>query len=535
MGKPHRAAVVGILMSLSMLLAACAPAGDDGTDPQATSTTAAGTESQTISFQLYQRATHMSPLHSVQGADHFAAFTQFLSLITFVDGEYVERLAESWETEDNQHYTFVLNEAQWSDGTPITSDDVKFSLERYLNPQAASVWAGYLSGIEGSADLAEGATELSGFEAIDDKTFEITLSDPNPAFLANLTEIGIIPKSVYESVPADQMNGHALFYEPTVGSGAYLFSKWIDDDTLEFVKNPNALYQAQADRLILKYLSGDVAVAQVQTGEVDIAEVPATEVDELASAGIKTITHPGTRVMTLHTSMPSGKLADRRVRQAIMYAIDREAIIDSVLAGKGRTVGSMMFQPDWAQSPDQNDYAYDPEKAKELLAEADWDASTEVNLDIVPGQADRDAVVRIIVGQLQEAGINAVIRQHQAADLTNYVNNYELDLLITPYTQTVPEPSGLNSRLMCATRTPNGPNITGYCNEDLDRLLLEGAAAVEQDQRAEIYQEVTKILNEEVVQFPLYVADLNAATTETIQGYDNRVWPPTAIADHWSK
>lgn len=552
MGKTRKAAVVGILASLSMLLGACAPASDGGPtnntpDPTAGGNTtqpgnsggsepAGGGESQTISFQLYQQATQLDPFHMMHGADQAAAAAQFLPMLTFVDGEYVPRLAEKWETDDNKTFTFTLADAVWSDDAPITGDDVKFTFERLIDPKVGSPHAGYVNMIDGSAALQDGsATEVSGIEVVDPKTVKVTLTDPNPAFLANLTELPIAPKHVYESIPQDALAGHALFREPEVASAAYMFSKWLDDDTIEYVKNPKALYPAKVDRLILKYLTGDVAVAQLQTGEIDIAEIPATEVDDLKSKGVKIITHEGNSVMTLHNSLPSGKLEDTRVRQAIMYAIDREAIIDSVLAGKGRVAHTMMFQPEWAQSPDQNDYAYNPDKARELLAEANWDANTEVFLEIIPGQADRDAVFNIIVGQLNEVGIKAVIRQHQAADLTNFVNNYELDLLISPYTQTVPEPAGLNSRLMCATRIPDGPNIAGWCNEELDQWLTEGAATVDEAERTEIYQKVTKYLNEEVVQFPLYVADLNSGTSETIEGFDNRVWPVTAIADHWSK
>ncbi|WP_408647107.1 ABC transporter substrate-binding protein [Tessaracoccus coleopterorum] len=266
--------------------------------------------------------------------------------------------------------------------------------------------------------------------------------------------------------------------------------------------NPEAFFPAQADTLILKFLTGDVATAQLQTGELDIAEVAATDVAALEAEGVKIISVPGNKVMALHNSIPSGKLDDVRVRQAIMYAIDREAIIDSILAGKGRLADSMMFQPDWAQSPDMNPYEYDPEKARQLLKEANWDAKTELNLDIVPGQADRDAVFRIIVGQLQEVGINAVIRNHQSADLTTFVNNFELDLLISPYTQTVPEPAALAARLTCDSKIPNGSNITGYCNEKVDKLFAEAVTKVDDADRAPIYQEINKILNEELPNFP---------------------------------
>lgn len=541
MGVPRKLSFFAVAASAALLLGACAPAGQEPPAPtqsQAPGETAAPapSEPKTISAQLYQKPNNLDPIHALHAADQAAAAANFLPVLTFVDGQYVGRVAKSWDSPDNQHFTFVLNDVKWSDGTDLTAEDVAFSFLLYLHPDVASNWGSYVSSIDGAAALKAGeAKELTGVKVIDPKTLEVTLSSPNPNFLAFLTEIAVVPKSVYGEIAFDKLNGAPEFREPPIGSGAYVFSKWINDDTIEYVPNPHAFFPPKADKLILKFLTGDVAQAQLQTGEIDIAEVASTDVQAMADRGVTIVSHPGNKVMALHTSLPSGKLADKRVRQAIMYAIDRPAIIDSILAGKGRTADSMMFQPDWAQHPDQNDYAYNPDRARELLAEAKWDATTEVYLDVVPGQADRDAVFRIIVGQLQEVGMNAVIRNHQAADLTNYVNNFELDLLISPYTQTVPEPAALSARLTCAAKIPNGANITGFCNERVDELFDLGNRETDPAKRAEIYQELNLILNDELPNYPLYVADLNFGTSPTITGFDPRVFPPTAIADQWGK
>lgn len=541
MRKFTKIAVVGLLAP-AFILAACSPAGEtaDPTTPKPGSSseaTAGGESTATdIKFQLYQKPTGFNPFVSTGGADLQIIALQFLPLVSFMDGEYIPRLAKSWESDDAQNFTIVLNDAQWSDGEPITADDVAFTLNTQADPKTASVTAGPLGVIDGWAAMADGsATELSGVTVVDEKTLEIKLTDPSLAFLVALTEVFVLPEHIYGEIPKEQMMGNELFREPPVGSGAYMFSNWVSDDNIEYVANDKALYKAQVPKLYAKYLDGDVAIAQLKTGEVDIAEVPVAEAQQLADEGMKIVTNDGNKVMTLWTSLSTGKLEDKRARQAILYAIDRQAIIDSVLGGQGRTTDTVMFIPDWTQNDDAPDYSYDPEKAKALLAEANWDSSTEVRLDIIPGQPDRDAVFNIVVGQLQEVGINAVISQHQPAELTALVNEGNLDLLISPLTMVVPEPASLNVRWLCSQAKPGGVNITRYCNPELDELLLKGAAETDQSKRPEIYQEINGILAEDVPQFPLYVANLTSGTTDTVTGFDNRVWPSTAIADMWTK
>lgn len=540
-------AIVGLLAP-AFILAACSPAGEpttpdgstateaEGSDPTGDATAGDTSTASDISFQLYQKPTGFSPFHSNAGADMHIMGLQFLPALTFVEDEFVPRLAESWESDDAQHFTFVLNDAQWSDGEPITANDFAYTLNTHADPNTASINTGALSPIEGFDAVLDGSAEtVSGITVKDEKTLEITLAEPSMAFVASLVEVFILPEHIYSEIPNDKLMGHELMREPPVGSGPYMFSKWISDDHIEYVANDNALYEAQLPKLYTKFLDGDIAIAQLQTGEVDIAEVPVAEAAALADEGMKIISHEGNKVMTLWTALPSGKLEDKLVRQAIMHAIDRQAIVDSVLGGEGRTVDTVMFQPDWAQNDDAPDYSYDPEKAKALLAEANWDADVEISLDIIPGQPDRDAVFNIVVGQLNDVGIKAVITQHQPAELTELVNTGGIELLISPLTMPVPEPATLNPRWLCEQAKVGGVNITRYCNPELDELLMQGASETDESKRPAIYQEINGILAEEMPNFPLYVANLTSGTTETVEGFDNRVWPATVIADRWTK
>lgn len=521
-----------MLAALAIPIAGCSQAGG-GSEQQTAS-------SGQISFQLYLQASAFSPFTALTGGDSLVSLLQFQPLLAVTKNDYVPRVAEKWDVStDATKYTFHLRGASWSDGKPVTAKDVAFSLEATADPKTASVWAGAMIPIKGAAEFQAGtADHISGVATPDDKTVEITLTKPHAGFLANLVQVGIVPEHVYGAIGRDQFKGNEAFRTPKVGSGPYVFSKWVDDDTIEFAANPRFWTPVPARTLVAKFLTGDAALAQLQTGEVDIAQLPAAEVAPTKDDGKITVAQaPGPGVMTLHTALKNGKLADKRVRQAILHAIDRESIVEKVLSGQGEVTDTALFAPDWVLPPDMVNYGYDPEKAKKLLAEAGWKAETKVRLDINPGQADRDAVMNIVQGQLQAVGINAEVNPLQPAQVADVVKKNEFDLMITMLNQ-IPqiEPAAINVRVRCDQVAPAGVNITGYCNEKLDALLDEGMATTDQAKREESYQEANRIINDEVPILPLYVPTANYGVTKRISGFDPTVHPALAliVAEQWT-
>ncbi|GAB3622296.1 ABC transporter substrate-binding protein [Mariniluteicoccus endophyticus] len=521
--------------ALLLALPACAPAGESGSKAGQ----GQGDGAKNFSFYLYQKASGINPYDAGGGADATVVHLQFQPLLTWVDGKFEGRLAESWEfAPDGKSFTFKLKDARWSDDRPITAPDLKWALEAHLDKKTGSYISGYLLAVKGAKAFRDGAAQqVEGITAPDEKTLRIELENANVGFPALLTEAALAPKHVYESLPRDQWKGNAAFREPKVGSGPYLFSRWVSDDQIEFVANPAYNPKPKLAKVYAKYLSGDLAASQVSTGELDAAEIPAVDVKSMMNdKNVKIVQKPGNKVMALHTSFgDAGKLKDRRVRQAIMYAIDRQGLVDSVLGGNGKVVNAYMFAPEWAVAGGANPYGRDVDKAKALLKEAGWDPSIEVNLDIVPGQADRDAVMRIVHGNLNEAGIKAKITTHSAAEINKSVSTGGFDLLISPLTMAVPEPSLLSTRVTCAQAAPAGPNIARYCNPELDKLMAEGQTTSDQSKRAETYQKAYRILNEDVMNFPLYSATLNWGTGVSVQGIDPAANPITATAATWSK
>lgn len=535
LGRRKELLVAG-LAGLALLATACSGGGDEpgngssgqeGDDPSG---------SRDVKVQLYQAPTEFNPLISSFGPNHLIEELHWDSLLSVTaDSEYGPRLAESWEvSEDGKTWTFHLREdVKWSDGEPFTSEDVLFTYNLYANPATGSANVGKFANVQGAAEVAEGAADaVSGFTAPDEHTFVIELVEPNGALLIELVQpiLFILPEHVVSEFPLEGLSENPFFREPTVGIGPYVFERWVTDDQVELHANPEYRTELGLDRVFAQYLTTDVATAQLETGEIDYAQVAAPDVARVEGLdGVTMHRTEGPGVMALHTAMDSGKLADKRVRQAIMYAIDRESLVEEALAGEGKVVDTLVHGPDWAVPDDLTHYEYNPEKARDLLAEAGWDESTVVNLDIVPGQRDRDTTMTIVAGQLQEVGINAKVKQYEAAKLSEAVGNRAFDLLISGYGLFNIEPAAMNARLMC--EQVGGANITAYCNEDLDALLEQGVATTDQAEREAIYADAQRIFNEEVPIFVLYVPNTLAATSDRLQGFELN---PSIVDAFWN-
>ncbi|PZF86685.1 ABC transporter substrate-binding protein [Jiangella anatolica] len=524
------------IAALSVLVLATACSGGGGTTGDDDGGDGDGGNSRDAAVQLYQPPRGFSPLLAPIGPDQLIAQLHWDALVSVTAGsEYGPRLAESWEVSpDGTTWTFHLrDDVVWSDGEPFTADDVVFTYNLYANPATGSAYAGKFATVSGAAALADGSADtVAGFQAPDDTTFVIQLDQPNVALIDELVQptLAVLPEHVVGELPVDGLAENPFFREPTVGIGPYVFQRWVTDDQIEFHANPEYRTELGLDRVFAQHLTTDAAMAQLETGEIDFAQVAAPDVGRVEGIdGVTLHRAEGAGVMALHTAHDSGKLADPRVRQAIMYAIDREAIVEEALAGEAQVVDTLAHGPDWAVPDGLTHYGHDPDKARELLAEAGWDPATEVRIEVVPGQRDRDTTVTIVAAQLQEVGINARVQNYQAAELSASLADRDFDLLISSYGLFTMDPASMNSRLTCATI--GGPNISGYCNEELDRLLAEGIATSDQAERERIYAEAQRIVNEQVPIFVLYVPNTLAATNDRLQGFELN---PSAVDAFWN-
>lgn len=375
----------------------------------------------TLNVYLYQAPQIWSPFVSYHGPDQQVMDLLFPRLVATLP-EISPWLAESWEiSDDGTTFTFNLRQdAVWSDGTPVTAADAKFAFDRLATADASTSHA-LFSNVVGYDDNAAGETDgLAGFRAVDDHTFEIELASANVGFLATLTgqSMYVLPSHVLADIPIEDLAEHEFFLAPSVTAGAFLFDDYQVDQFVQLRANRDFFLGTPGiETLVLRQLTSDVATAQLGTGEVDVAFISATDVDTVRGFDNVTIEGvPGTGFIRMAVDMSDPRFQDKRVRQALHHAIDRQGIVDAVLDGFA-TVVTLPWFVEWAIPNDLPEYEYNPDRARELLEEAGWDFSRSVEIQWIAGTRDRDATVPIVQQQWSEVGVETTIINREVGPL----------------------------------------------------------------------------------------------------------------------
>ena len=485
-------------------------------------TGAGGDDATSANLHLYQKPVHFNPLAPGQGAEQLTMSLVYDGLFTMdPDFEPVPRLAESWDvSEDATTYTFHLREdATWSDGEPITAEDVVFTYNLFADPDVASPNSAPFAGVVGYQEFRDGeAEELEGLVAEDDRTVTITLEEPAPGFLALFgTGYGILPEHVLGDVEPSAIMDHEFFDLPSVSSGPYTMSEFNVDQNVVLEANPEYWTEVGIDTLYLQMLTSDVATAQLATGEIDTVQISPQDLETVEGLdGVDVSSAPSAGFLRMLVNFE--KFEDERIRQGLLKAIDREGIVDGVLGGHGEVLNSTIMTP-WAIPEDLETYDYDPEAAKALLEEAGFDFSEELTVSWIPGTADRDAAVQVVLENLKAIGINVVANQIEAANQLELIENSEYDLMVSGGGNYTPDPTVSANALRCDAVFPAGGNTSLFCDPELDALLEEGAVTADEAEREGIYQDAVRRDNEMVPYLWLYVPDTLWATSDRIEGF----------------
>lgn len=498
------------------MLAGCASSSPDAEGETGDALTSAN-------LYLYQKPVVFNPLAPGQGAEQLTMSLVYNGLFNVgPDFESVPRLAESWDVADDaMTYTFHLRDGlTWSDDEPLTADDVVFTYNLFVNPDVASPNTAPFAAVVGFDEVQDGTADaLEGIVAEDDQTVTISLAEPTPGFLALFgSGYGILPEHILGDVEPSAIMEHEFFKKPTVSSGPYVMTEFNVDQNVVLEANDNYWSEVGIDTLYLQMVTSDVATAQLATGETDVVQISPQDlatVEGLDGVTVSSAPSPG----FLRLLVNFQKFDDERVRQAFLYAIDRQGIIDGVLGGHGETINSTIMTP-WALPDDLEAYEYDPARAQELLEEAGYDFSQELRLSWIPGTADRDAAVAVVLENLKAIGINAVADQMESANQLGMIENAEYDLMVSGGGTYTPDPTVSANALLCDRVFPAGGNTSLFCDEELDTLLNEGAVTADEDERAAIYQDAVRLDNELVPYLWLYVPDTLWATSDRLQGFE---------------
>lgn len=441
-------------------------------------------------------------------------------------------VAESWEeSEDGLVYTYNLrDDVVWHDGEPLTAEDVKWTIELFAHPDAAVTVRTVLplSGIEGYTEFTEGAAdEITGVQVIDDYTVQITLSGVRADFFYGMGGMNLWPKHPFEGMAFADIPTSTLVREDVIGSGPFKMGEFVPDQY--YVLEANEDYfkgRPHLDRLIFRI--GLTTVASwfpgLESGEIQVGNT-VNGLDHERAMANEMLTVVGAPLPGAMSIWPNHQnFEDKRVLQALVHAIDREAIVTGIY-GPGQAFVYDYDNVDpthtWI-SPDVPDYPYDPELAMQLLEEAGWDENRELAF-VTYYQTELD---RNIVAAMQQywaaVGVKVNVEHMDApAWVARVYENSDFDLgygccgISLPYEY---------SRYSCANVPPNGVNGSHYCNEEVDELVPQSIAEPDAEVRKQLWYQISEITIDEMLHMTLFQQDRGHAINSNVCNYQFRQW-----------
>lgn len=525
--KRVKQAISVVAVSSVLLLAACG----GGSNPASSGGSGAGKSGASSSGKTMFLGMVNPPIlfNPINSADVASQFTEKFMFDSFLEMEsplkFVPKLADSFETTDNQTFTIKINKnAKWSDGKPVTAEDAAFTFQLITNPKVETTVGTYLSmfdGVENTGKVKEGQT-LTSVKVIDEKTLEFKTKapvDPNMIKEQLGTKMMILPKHVLEKTDPAALSQDPFMQKPTVTNGPFKFVQYKKDQYVEFEKNPDYYLGApELEKMFIKVMPAPNLVAQLQTGEVHmnvgagIGKIPPQDFDTVKKfENVKTKDEPtiGFQTMMFNTT----KIQDPKVRQAIAYALDRQQIVDKLLKGYGEVVDGPYTSVSPYLDKSLERYSYNTEKAKQMLKEAGWDFNRELTFVVPIGNKVREQSADILTQNLQAAGLKVKVTTYDFPTVMQKAKAGDYELLLMGLTFTLdPELSSLYS----STGTFN---FMKYNNAKVDELLLKGKSEPNSDKRKENYAELQKIWNQDVPLISLYSDnDFNAISKQVTNG-----------------
>ncbi|MDF0597937.1 ABC transporter substrate-binding protein [Psychromarinibacter halotolerans] len=455
------------------------------------------------------------------------AVNDFRILMNIYDGlvryksgtlEVEPALATDWEiSEDGTEYTFNLREGvSFHDGTPFNAEAVVFNFERMLNedhPYADT----------GPFPLAFFFSSVDTVEAVDDLTVKFTLSAPYAPFLSNLA----YPTGLIVSPAAVEQYGADFGRNPS-GTGPFTFAEWRSNEAVVVEGNPDYWGGAPSLQAVIyrPITDANTRVAEMLAGGIDLmVEVPPVALSEFEGDQYSVIEQAGPHVWFLILNAKEGPFADKLVRQAANFAVNKEALVNDVLEGTADVAaGPTPPAFAWAYNDALDPYPYDPEKAKELLAEAGVE-NPSVTFYVTEGGSgmlDPIAMGTAIQADLQAVGFDVTIETYEWNTFLGEVNpglEGKADMAEMAWMTNDPDTLPYLALRTDAFPEAGGFNSGYYSNPEVDELLEKARVSTSQDERAELYKQMQEIVQDDAPW--VFVANWkqNAVTSSAVENF----------------
>lgn len=408
-------------------------------------------------------------------------------------------LAVSWEQPDSRTYVFHLrDDVRFHDGSTLDAADVLYSFRTMT---------------DGTVQTAKGATALAlvdSMEAVDPRTVRFELSEPFAPFLWNLSNIAIIPEGSGEANPS----------RPP-GSGPFILERYDVNSAVVLRRNADYFGDAPLVETAVFRVVPEAVVRglELRKGTVDLVlnELPPDMVEILRNEpGLEVLEAPGNNYQYLAFNLEDPVFSDVRVRQAIAYAVDRDAIIEYLWRGQARPADSVLPPENWAYFDGIRRYPYDPERARALLAEAGHDG-LEFTYKTSQDETGR-LVAAVLQQQFADIGITMSIRSNEFATFFADVLAGNFQMYSLRWIGGNNDPDHFNLVFHSGLVPPNGANRGRYRNAQVDEWIERARREADLETRRALYADVQRVVSEELPYVSLWYPDNVAVYNERIEG-----------------
>ncbi len=434
-------------------------------------------------------------------------------------GEIVPDLAERWEiSPDGTVYTFHLRrDVVWHDGAPLTASDVVYTISVIQNPN-----------FQGSPFLMDLWRNVV-VEQVDAYTVSFTLREAFAPFLDHTT-LGLLPAHILGTVPVETLANHNFNAEP-VGTGPFKVEE-SSARHLSLVANPD-YYRSRPyiEGLDFIFYPSDAAVFQAHQRR-EIMGIGRVYPEYLKAVrdnkSLSLYSAPLAGYNLIYLNLDRGIFQDRAVRQAMMWALDRQKLVDEALGGQGIVIDSPILPNSWAYEPNVQHYKPDPRKAKAMLDEAGWSdrdgdgirekGSLKLEFTLATNEDDptRVRMIQAVADQLQAVGIRAVPQTVGWEELVGQMLRLRrFDAILSGWQNLPPDPDPY-PYWHSSQASEDGLNFANYINQEVDLLLQDARSTNDRERRIELYRRFQEIFSQEVPSLLLYQPVYNYAVDESV-------------------
>lgn len=440
------------------------------------------------------------------------------------DDRFVPCLAKDWEFEDDTHIKMTLrDDVYFNDGnkTPMTAEDVKFTLDMAMTNMVASVLAGYVQ-----------------CEVVDEHTVRIEIESYSNEFVQSLSSV---PLSIQSKKAYDDGVENPYY----IGTGPYKFDEWVEGEYCRLVKVDDYwgndipagenLAPGVAEILEFRpYIEASSRVMALQAGEIDVCvNPPINELEYLEEdKNITVYEQTGTRLFYFAFNVEKEPWNNQTLRQAVACAIDRDAVLEAAVYGKGTPQKTILNRGLWGFYDDMEGFNYDVDRAKSLMAEAGYpDGGINTTLSYASG-APYEQIATIIQANLAQIGVNVTLSPMETATLKSTCVDGGQELFLWRWN----EDSKVDFVYRDLFYTGSGSNYHHYSDPKADELTDIVATEKDQEKRMAAGKELQEYLVNACPQVPLYIANLVVAYNKNLQGQyfyggGNHDWRHAYIAE----